>query len=295
MRLVTNTEGLADALGHAQAVRLIAEAGFNGVDCSFFDMKAEGSVWCADGWREYARQLRSVADSCGVVFRQAHAPFHTTIGEEPYDSDMRKKILRSMEAAAILGVENIVVHAIRHLNYHIYREQLFQMNLDFYRSLIPYCQEFGIRVCVENVYRTDRNRWVLTDGVCTRPEEFTALLDTVDSPWIGGCLDIGHAALVSQDPADMIRRMGKRIHCLHVHDVDYTHDNHTMPFTQSLDWDSITEALGQIDYRGDFTFEAAQTLMKLPQKLWPDGLHMMERVGRYLIERIEENRLPAKQ
>ena len=290
MRLVTNTEGLADALGHKQAIELIAQAGFDGVDCSFFDMKEEGSVWMEDHWKDFAMELRSVAEDKGLVFRQAHAPFHTTIGEEPYDSQMRQKILRSMEAAALLGVENIVVHAIRHLNYHIHRERLFEMNLDFYRSLIPYCEEFGIRVCVENVYRTDRNRWVLTDGVCTRPEEFSALLDEINSPWIGGCLDIGHAALVSQDPADMIRRMGKRIRCLHVHDVDYTHDNHTMPFTQKLDWASITQALGQIDYRGDFTFEATQSVLMLPQELWPDGLKMLEKVGRYLIRQIELNR-----
>ena len=31
------------------------------------------------------------------------------------------------------------------------------------------------------------------------------------------------------------------------------------------------------------------TLAKLPQPLWPDGLRMMERVGRYLIARVEEN------
>lgn len=290
MRLVTNTEWLADNIGHSQTLKLIAKAGFDGVDCSFFDMKEDGCVWNSDGWKDYALALRGVADDLGLPFRQAHAPFHTTIGEEPYDSEMRKKILRSMEAAALLGVENIVVHAIRHLNYHIHREQLFQMNLDFYRSLIPYCEEFGIRVCVENVYRTDRNRWVLTDGVCTRPEEFAALLDEIDSPWIGGCLDIGHAALVSQDPADMIRRMGSRIKCLHVHDVDYTHDNHTMPFTQKLDWASITQALGETGYQGDFTYEANTTLRKLPQPLWPDGLRMMEKVGRYLIAKIEENR-----
>ena len=289
MRLVTNTECIGDALGHRDAIRLIAKAGFDGIDCSFFDMKQDDSVWNRDGWKDYALEIRAVADDCGIPFRQAHAPFHTTIGEEPYDTEMRQKILRAMEAAALLGVENIVVHAIRHLNYHIHLEQLFLMNLDFFRSLIPYCEEFGIRVCTENVYRTDRNRWVLTDGVCCRPEEFAALLDEIDSPWIGGCLDIGHAALVSQDPADMIRRMGSRIKCLHVHDVDYIHDSHTMPFTQKLDWASITEALGQIGYRGDFTFETGNTLAKLPQPLWPDGLRMMERVGRYLIARVEEN------
>ena len=128
---------------------------------------------------------------------------------------------------------------------------------------------------------------MIRDSLCARPEEFCALVDEVGSPWIGACLDIGHTALVGQDPANMIRRMGKTITCLHVHDVDYLRDKHTMPFTQSLDWESIAKALGEIGYRGDFTFEPGTTLAKLPQPLWPDGLRMMERVGRYLIEKVE--------
>ena len=32
MRLVTNTECIGDALGHRDAIRLIAKAGFDGID-----------------------------------------------------------------------------------------------------------------------------------------------------------------------------------------------------------------------------------------------------------------------
>ena len=87
----------------------------------------------------------------------------------------------------------------------------------------------------------------------------------------------------------MIRRMGSRITCLHVHDVDYIDDKHTMPFTQELDWEEIAKALGEIGYRGDFTYEAETFIKKMPQPLWPEALKLMERVGRYLIAKIEEN------
>lgn len=288
MKLVTHTEPLTERFSYPEAVRMIAKAGFDGVDCSFFDMKQDDSAWCGDGWKALARELRTVAEGEGVSFRQAHAPFPTAKGEEPYDTVMRQRILRSMEAAAMLGVENIVIHPIHYGAYWENRETQYRLSLEFYRGLIPYCEEFGIRVCTENMWNRDKAR-TIRDSLLARPEEFCALVDELDSPWIGACLDIGHAALVGQDPANMIRRMGSRITCLHIHDVDYREDKHTLPFTQELDWEGIAKALGEIGYRGDFTFEAEKFLQKMPGALSADGLKLMERVGRYLIRRIEEN------
>lgn len=288
MRLVINTEVMTNALSHADVIRLIAEAGFDGVDCSFFDIMQEDSVWLREDWKDFAIELRGVAEDLGLVFRQAHAPFPSARGQEPYDTVVRQRILRSMEAAAILGVENIVVHPIHYTKYFATREEQFSRSVEFYRSLVPYCEEYGIRVCTENMWDRDKAR-VIRDSLCARPEEFMALVDAVDSPWIGSCLDIGHTALVGQDPANMIRRMGKYINCLHVHDVDYLSDKHTMPFTQELDWEEIATALGEVEYRGDFTYEANNFIKKLPQPLWRDGLKMMAAVGRYIISRIEAN------
>lgn len=288
MKLVINTEVMTDKLSYADTIRLIAQAGFDGADCSFFDMTKEDAVWNGDGWKDFALELRTVADDCGIVFRQAHAPFPSARGQEPYDTVIRQRIIRSMEAAAILGVENIVVHPIHYTKYFANREEQFRRSVEFYRDLVPYCEEFGIRVCTENMWDVDKAK-VIRDSLCARPEEFCALVDEVGSPWIGACLDIGHTALVGQDPANMIRRMGKAITCLHVHDVDYLRDKHTLPFTQELDWEGIAQALGEVGYQGDFTYEANNFLKKLPQPLWADGLKMMAAVGRYLIGRIEEN------
>ena len=292
MKLVTHTEPLTERFSYPEAVRMIANAGFDGVDCSFFDMKRDDSPWCGDGWKDLAREMRTIADGEGISFRQAHAPFPSAKGEEPYDSVTRSRILRSMEAAAMLGAENIVVHPVHYGPYWENREKQYRLSLEFYRTLIPYCKEYGIRVCTENMWSRDKAK-IIRDGLLARPEEFCALVDELDSPYIGACLDIGHAALVGQDPANMIRRMGSRITCLHVHDVDYREDKHTLPFTQELDWEGIAKALGEIGYRGDFTFEAENFLLKMPRDLTADALKFQERVGRYLIRRIEEN-APAK-
>ena len=113
-----------------------------------------------------------------------------------------------------------------------------------------------------------------------------AMIDEINSPWITACLDIGHTALVGVDPADAIRALGHdRLKALHVHDVDYLHDCHTLPFNRNLDWDAITAALAEIHYDGDFTFEADAFLEQFPRELRKDASVLMARTGRYLVEK----------
>ena len=196
-----------------------------------------------------------------------------------------------MEAASIMGVRDIVVHPRQHLPYATNVDKLFEENVALYKSLIPYCEKWNIRVCAENMWQFDQKRRVIIHSTCARPEEFAALLDAVDSPWIVGCLDIGHCAITSVDPVDAIRILGsKRLQALHVHDVDYVDDNHNMPFTQKLDWAAITAALAEIGYNGDFTFEADAFLWPYPLPLLPDAMAFMVKVGKYLASEVERQK-----
>lgn len=289
MQLVTTTEKLSETFGDEECVRILAEAGFDAIDWGFFEMSAGKGIWCTDDWKNHALRLKELGRECGIGFSQAHAPFPSSQGEETADKIIMERILRSMEAAALMGIKNIVVHPKQHLVYAKEKKQLWQENLEFYRSLIPFCQTFGIRVCAENMWQYDSKRRYIVDSVCSQPEEFCSLLDALDSPWIVGCLDLGHCALVGVEPEDFIRAMGKdRLKALHVHDVDYLHDCHTMPFMKNLNWENITRALAQIGYEGDFTFEADSFYSGFPAPLMKDACRLMERTGRYLIGQIRQ-------
>lgn len=287
MKLVTQTEILGKCFGGEECIRILAEAGFDAADWSFFEMEKGEGPWCGEGWREYALRLQEVGAKCGLGFAQAHAPYPSSLGKEPYDTEIRKWIVRSMEAASLMGIGDIVVHPVQHLDYMKNKEKLFEDNLAFYRSLIPYCEKFHIRICAENMWQYDERRRYIVDSVCSCPEEFNGMLDEIDSPWIVGCLDLGHCALVGREPADFIRAMGrKRLQALHVHDVDYVNDCHTMPFTESLDWEAITAALAEIGYEGNFTFEADYFFAKMPGELMPKAVRLLAETGRYLMGRI---------
>lgn len=73
-----------------------------------------------------------------------------------------------------------------------------------------------------------------------------------------------------------------RLLALHIHDTDLVHDSHTLPFTQSIDYLSVAQALGEIGYRGDFTFESDCFFQKFPRELLLPAAKLMMETGRYL-------------
>ena len=288
MLLSTQTEVLGPAVGEEETLRMLAKAGFDAVDFSFFRMENEDDIWNQDGWREHALSLRRLMDELGLVCNQAHAPFPSSSEDDAYTDKVFGQILRSMEAASILGARNIVVHPKTHLApYPKKKQELHELSVEMYKRLMPYCEKWNITVCTENMWGRDFNRRIITGNVNSTPEEFIAMLEEVNHPRFKVCLDIGHCAIVGLDPAEAIRALGKdRIVALHVHDVDYVNDNHTLPYVLKLNWDEITRALADIGYEGDLTFEADMFIRGFPRELWQDAVDFMVKIGRNLISKV---------
>lgn len=290
MILSTQTDFLGRAYGEAEAIRMLAKAGFDAYDFSFFPM-FENPEYPINGpdFREYAQSLRAVAEEASIACNQAHAPFASSTGD-PEDDDRRfKAIVRSMEAASILGAKVIVVHPKHHLPYITHAAELQKMNEEFYKRLVPYCEKFGVKAACENMWQENPVANRIIDSACSRPQEFCAYIDQADSPWIVGCLDVGHTALTDEDLGGFIRAMGpKRLQALHVHDNDFLEDSHTMPFTCKIDFSALVTALKEIGYEGDFTLEADHFLEKFPLPLVPDALALLYKTGRFLADQCEK-------
>ncbi len=291
MKLSTTLDIPGRRHGEEEGIRKIAAAGFDAFDLSLFRMfsDAENYEMNRDDYRDYARHLRAVADECGIVCNQSHAPFSSSTGDPAEDERRFGLIVRAMEIASILGAENIVVHPKQHLCYYDdgVPEMLEDMNMAFYRKLIPYCEEYGINVAVENMWQRHQRMGRIWHSTCSTPDEFCRYIDRLHSPRIVGCLDIGHVSLVDEDTAAFIRALGPRLRCLHVHDTDLTNDLHTLPFFGKIDFDAICRALAEIDYTGDITFEADNFFNFTPLADTEHHLAVMHAVGRELIKRVE--------
>lgn len=287
MLLSNPTSLLSRRFGDEKAITMLAQAGFDAFDMSFCDRVSAEDPLLNEHYAEYAHQLRAFADKAGIVCNQAHAPYPSSVGDPEKDAAIYTSIVRAIESAAILGAKIIIVHPRQHLPYGANIAALKQINLDFYRSLIPYCEKFGIKVAVENMWQGNPiNKRVTVDSTCSRAEEFCAYVDEIGSPWIVACLDIGHVPLTGEYEAHMIRTLGKRIAALHVHDTDAEKDLHTLPFFAKIDYEEVADLLKEVGYSGDLTFEASNFYSRVPAELVPDALTLMVKVGRYLIRRI---------
>ncbi len=292
MLLSTQTQVLTRSYTDEQIIDIVSGAGFDALDYSMDNshmLKADSAL-TRDEVTAQAKKLKALAADKGLVYNQCHAPaWGMEWGKEDFvRSVIFPTTVRSMELAAALGVKIIVVHPIHHLPWRTHAEELFEMNMKFYKALEPYCEEYGIKVATENMWNWDRNRRYIIDDTCSTAAEFNRYVDTFNSKWLTGCLDLGHAVLVGSQPEDMIRAMGnQRIQALHVHDVLYTDDTHTMPYLGKINWDNVTQALADIDYQGDFTFEADYFFVRMPAHLQPGAVKLLHDTGRSLIADIQ--------
>lgn len=273
-----------------EGVKMIFDAGFKAYDCTLCGQSGARIMADSEDWREQALELRAYADELGIVCNQAHAFFHSSTGDETKDQIIFQKIVRDMEIASILGAKIIVVHPKQHLKYAEHPDELYEMNVEFYKNLIPYCKKFGIKVAVENMWQYNGITKAIVDSTCARAWEFCKYVDALDSKWIVACLDIGHAGLTDSDIAAYIKTLGSRLQALHVHDNDLKNDDHFLPFTKNIDFDKVTSALAEIDYQGDFTYEADFFLQRFPTELTSAALKFMQQVGQHLVNEIERKR-----
>ncbi|HHW23881.1 MAG TPA: sugar phosphate isomerase/epimerase family protein [Bacillota bacterium] len=283
MEISTQTDVMFRRFGEAEAIKIFAEAGWDALDYSMFDINPATSVLTRGDFREYARLLRETAEKHGLRFNQAHAPFPSYRHDnEEYNATIFELIVRSMEIAGILGAETIIVHPITHGQTYDERKAI---NMAFYSRLLPYCEKFGVTIAVENMFSWGDGHAM--PAVCSTEAEFVDYIDSLDPQYFCACLDIGHAELRGAgafSAVSMIRALGgKRLRALHVHDNDRFSDLHTLPFTRSLRWKEIVGALAEIGYSGVFTFEADNFIAGFPPELSAEASKLMAAVGRYLV------------
>ena len=286
MLFSTETGSIVQKLGVRDGVRALMDAGFPALDMSFFLSLPD--FYNAPDATALAKELRAEADARGVIFNQAHAPFYY---KDTLTENCSPRFPRVFEFAAILGVKSIVVHPIETRLYQGREKENFEKNVAYYSSLAPLAKANGLRIAIENMWTVHpKQSKRIADCVCSDPAEMIRYYDTLNDPdTFTLCLDVGHAAICNREPQDVIRTLGgTRLGALHVHDVDYLDDLHTLPGLSKLNFDAICRALAEVDYKGEFTLEADAFLRDLPNEVLPTAARLMADVARHWADRIEE-------
>lgn len=284
MKLSVETHIMCDRFGPEKAIELIQQAGFDCYDYSFYWMHDERNV-LGDDYLEKAQKLRQLSDKLGIKCNQAHAPFEITYSDS-FDCSNTAflRIVRSMEFASVLGAKHIIVHAIKdNLPDDL---DFYELNRKFYLSLEPYCQKFNICVSVENLFNWNSKAL----PILSNPQEHMDFVNSLNSPWFNICIDVGHSAITGYKPEEVLAALNSDIlKTLHIHDNDFVVDKHLLPYADSFNWPKIMQALADIHYTGDLTFELTGFLRRLPNSLLAPGLAFAEKVGRELISNFNNN------
>ena len=299
MKLSTTTGVTGKKIGYAEAIRLISQAGFDAYDIDMSDIHMSDTPISRDDYWDYIMYLKKIADENCIVCNQAHAPFPTQLnGNIEYNQKAFDMIIRSMECASFLGAKIIVMHPIKNsssslakgYSFELFesRQQLYDTNIKFFNELIPFCKKFNIKIAVENMWeRHPLHHDTLIPAILGYYEEHVKFIKTIDSEWIVGCLDIGHSLICGEKPQDAIRYLGtNHLKALHIHDSNGYEDSHVLPYSSKTEWNEILKALADINYDGDFTFEADNFLKNYPDELLSNALHYMCLIGRYMMQHI---------
>ena len=141
MKISTDNGTIRNLFGDVESTRMIAEAGFDGIDYTFYGIDPDNDILALPDAARHAlaRNVLACAKDNGIVISQAHAPMDyrpgDTFGSKAYDD-----VIRSMEFAAMLECPQIVVHTIAFPREDRTIDSRAR-NLDFMRALLPYAEQ----------------------------------------------------------------------------------------------------------------------------------------------------------
>ena len=251
MKLATTTGDFSMYLdSQEEAIKHIRTAGFKYIDYSFgMDFNKKIGI-AGENPQEYLKRIKSLADEIGVKFVQSHAPMgKPLLKNENYDSFIEAN-KKSIEACAVLGIKNIVVHS----GYRngLTKEETYMENKEFYNKLLPTAEKYEVNILTENYDKMCSANTFWTDNATYVRE----MIDYVDHPLFHCCWDVGHANLQPMSQIDELKILGKDVYAVHIQDNYGNDDHHTAPFFGTMNLDEIMHGLNEIGFNGYFTFEA---------------------------------------
>ncbi|MBO5286406.1 MAG: sugar phosphate isomerase/epimerase [Clostridia bacterium] len=261
MKTSMNISCTVRVFGLEKAIELHKKAGFDAYDFSAhtfveYDWRTKTAYAKAnepiigDDYITSAKMIKKYADDLGIICSTAHAPF-------PSDSPYVSKYLNwAIEVSSILGAKQIVVHPGC--------SSTAEENALFYKKLLPFAKEKGIKIACENMWNWNYDPKTMDpsfdhaiEAACSHHDDFKKHLTLVNDDYLIACLDIGHAEMkgLNTTAVEMIKTLNDKIECLHIHDNDKWHDDHAAPFTGKIDFTAMCKALKEINYTGDITLE----------------------------------------
>lgn len=283
LRIGIMTETIYRFKGLKGALKVIKDLGFECADITFQGESEHTKIvsyFNGKNYKEKARALKEYADKLKLPLVQAHAPFPSLLeGKRRYNNLMWKRLLKVIEICGILKIKHLIIHPGN--------EYSDKDNIAFFKKLLPYAKKANVIICSENMQKyTDISKHA-EERSCSFSKSFNNIIDSVNSKYLKGCVDIGHAEMFrycNYSARKLLEEMGNRVACLHIHDNDLVKDKHWIPFRGKIDFKDVAKGLKAINYHGDLIVEinakCEVNTFEEGLKYWKEAYNAMRRIQR---------------
>ncbi len=277
---------LPNRMENAEIFRVFKNSGIETVAYNLFCLNNRKEVLACTDYIQNAEKLRKELDSFGISCNQTYSPFSLKLCDERINrfEPNYGELVRALEFSSIIGAKRMVCFAVQVPQ----GTDQIDKNKRIYRSLIPYCEKFGIEIAIcsgfpkymySSVLKTP---WQTTD-------EYVDFINSFNSDYITACANLGALEGFQSPPQNFVLSVGTPLlKSIHFQDVAKYHDAHMPTFSKQFDFAQIMKSLESIGYEGEFTFECPAFIERYPRELLGDLCEFLSDIGKYITGLSEE-------
>jgi len=199
----------------------------------------------------------------GLRVNSVHLPFGSDLNILSSDPGLRLHAVEAhhavMRGSVALGAEIVVLHPGREYRSDRPLAEIVDLCTELVRDFTEVAAGLGLHVAVENL---------LPAHALSEPRLLRGIVEAIDHPNLGFCLDTGHANLVGSVDAAMEAFAG-RIKHVHIHDNHGAADEHLLPSFGSIAWEGFVDRLVETGYTGPLTLECYPPNGVAPEEILP--------------------------
>lgn len=241
-------------------LQLCQDAGYEAVELSFGEGRDPDINLDDAGVRAVAERCKQAGVPCTSIIARYNRGSYLSADPELRKA-ARKSLSRSLEIAALLGAQSVLLHPGQVEASASYLETYDRFVADM-RDIAAEAEARQVNIGIENVW----NRFMLS------PKEACDIVDAIGSPWVGVYLDTGNMMAYGY-PEQWIRDLGSRIKAVHFKDFNRREHRFVPLMDGDCPWPAVVEGLRNIGYTGavihevsgdrDFQIEMARRMRRI--------------------------------
>lgn len=262
--------GWQNQFGDEEALKMAKAAGADAVDFDLLNYDETLYKKSEDEIFSHVEKAAQTAASLDLIISQTHGRICGYRNDPVFDAEQKRMAKLDLQASKLLGCRHCAMHGPSYIHHDINTDPVILRDLAFrnFTDFLPMAKDAGVKIATETF--GDATRTFDSSGrTCIdffgSAQEFISIYDrirkeTAYGDWFCVCMDTGHTNKAYRfpgqpSPAEMIRRLGKNIEILHLHDNDCMTDQHKVPRSGNIDWKEVLTALREIGYNGVYNME----------------------------------------